>query len=144
MSYRLVDHTADLAIESDAPDPGACLAEAARGLAEVLTGRPPDARLADRPMAFAVEAPDHVALAVAFLAELVWLMESEDLLWLQGGVRMTHAADGILRAEADGNGTRFEASRHGRGVEVKAVTYHQVRFEADARGTWHLRVLLDL
>lgn len=144
MTYRLVDHTADLAIEAEAADAGACLAEAARALTEVLTGRPPDARLADLPVAFAVEAPDAAALAVAFLAELVWLVEAEDLLWLQGGVRLTTAADGILRAEAEGNGTRFEPNRSGRGVEVKAVTYHQVLFAQDARGLWRLRVLLDL
>lgn len=139
---RLVDHTADVAIEAEAEEPGACLAEAALALTELLAGRDPRELAPEREVAFTVEAPDAEALAVAFLAELVWLQQSEDLVWLGGGV--TVAVEGpIWRATARGNGVRHDPLRHGRGVEVKAITYHNVRF-ARQGDRWDLRVVLDL
>lgn len=139
---RLVDHTADVAIEAEADTPGACLAEAALALGELLLGRDPRSVVPGQEMAFTVEAPDAEALAVAFLAELVWLQQSEDLLWLGGGVEATVAGT-TWRAAAKGNGVRHDPAKHGRGVEVKAVTYHNVRFQRHGAG-WALRVVLDL
>lgn len=139
---RLVDHTADVAIEAEADEPGACLAEAALCLAELLLGRDPHGVVPEREAAFTVEAPDLEALAVAFLAELVWLQQSEDLLWLGGGVTV-QSEGATWRAVARGNGVRHDPARHGRGVEVKAVTYHNVRFERQG-ARWTLRVVLDL
>jgi SHS2 domain-containing protein len=144
--FRLVDHTADLAIEATGESREAVLAEAALALTQVLTGRPHthDGTRPDRELEFHVDAPDPAALAVAFLSELLWLNESEDLLWLGGGVRVEPLPDGGLRAFARGNAVRHEAGRHGRGVEVKAITYHGLRFERGADDQWHLWVLLDI
>lgn len=147
--FRLADHTADLAIEASGASRGECLAEAGLGLTAVLTGKPHPHLLgrAEREVRFVVEAPDQDALAVAFLAELLWLHESEDLLWLGGGVTVEERSGGVLRATAAGNGLRHEPNRHGRGVEVKAVTYHGLRFGPvghDPHGPWQLWVLLDI
>lgn len=145
MAFRLVDHTADLAIEAEGPTAAAALADAACGLTAVLTGRREVHHLGlpDRELAFAVEAPDRIALLVAFLSELLWHFESQDLLWLGGGVRLGTGREGIARLEARGNAVRHDPARHGRGVEVKAVTYHDARLE-EAGGRWRLRALLDI
>lgn len=143
---RLVDHTADLAIEAKAATRDAVLEEAALALTEVLTGRPHvhDAARPEREAAFHVDAPDDAALAVAFLSEILWLNESEDLLWLGGGVTVSRLDDGGLRAEARGNVAVHDPVRHGRGVEVKAVTYHGLRFGRGRDGQWELWVVLDI
>lgn len=145
MPFRLVDHTADLGIEADGATAEEVLEAAALGLTAVLSGKanPHDLGVPQREVAFTIEAPDRIALMVAFLSELMWMYESEDLLWLGGGVTLGKGRDGIARLEAKGNALRHEPSRHGRGVEVKAVTYHDARFEM-AAGKWHLRVLLDI
>ena len=142
--FRLVDHTADLAIEATGATRDEALAEAALGLTAVLTGRQGghDVR-PDRDLRFVLEAPDLDALAVAFLAELLWLNESEDLLWLGGGVRIEETPTGLVRAVADGNGVRHDHGKHGRGVEVKAVTYHNLVFRREGKA-WRLWVLLDI
>ena len=144
--FRLVDHTADLAIEATGATREEALGEAALALMQVLTGRPPTHAGArpDREATFRVDAPDEAALVVAFLSELLWLNESEDLLWLGGGVQVTPLEEGGLRLEARGNAARHDAVRHGRGVEVKAVTYHGLRFGRGKDGQWHLWVLLDI
>ncbi len=145
MAWRLVDHTADVAIEAEARTPEQALADAAQGLTAVLTGRK-DPRTLGHPedeATFKVEAPDLPALAVAFLAELVWLAESDDLLWISGGVTLEGLPGGVWRAVGRCNAIRHDVERHGRGVEVKAVTYHDLAFER--RGEAHfLRVVLDL
>lgn len=144
--HRLVDHTADLAIEATGPTRESVLAEAALALTQVLTGRPQvhAGTQPDREVRFQLDAPDAAALAVAFLSELLWLNESEDLLWLGGGVVVSALDDGGLRVVAHGNGVLHDAALHGRGVEVKAVTYHGLRFERGADGDWLLWVLLDI
>jgi SHS2 domain-containing protein len=143
--FRLVDHTADLAIEASGATRDEALGEAALGMTAVLTGRQDVHRLGkpEREVRFVIETPDLDALVVAFLSELLWLHESEDLLWLGGGVRVEETPGGMLRAIATGNGVVHDPARHGRGVEVKAVTYHGLRFAREGPG-WTLWVLLDI
>ncbi|MES2154344.1 MAG: archease [bacterium] len=144
MPFRLVEHTADLGIEATGQSREEALAAAADGLTAVLTGRTGTVHgMPERELTFSVEAPDADALVVAFLSELLWSFESEDLLWMGGGVSLGASRDGILRLEARGNVTRYDPSRHGRGVEVKAVTYHDVALRRDGSG-WLLRALLDI
>ncbi|HUR61399.1 MAG TPA: archease [Candidatus Thermoplasmatota archaeon] len=145
MPFSIVDHTADLGIEAEGASAEEVLQAAALGLTSVLSGRPDPHTLGrpDRELSFTIEAPDRIALLVAFLSELVWRHESEDLVWLGGGVTLGTGRDGIARLTAKGNGLRHDPATHGRGVEVKAVTYHDARFE-NVAGTWHLRVLLDI
>lgn len=147
MTFRLVDHTADLAIEATGASREEVLGDAALALTQVLTGRThvhDAAAKPDREVAFRVDAPDEPALVVAFLSELLWLNESEDLLWVGGGVQLSALPDGGVRLEARGNAVRHDAVRHGRGVEVKAVTYHGLRFGRGRDGAWQLWVLLDI
>jgi SHS2 domain-containing protein len=141
--YRLVDHTADLAIEATGPTQEAVLADAALALTEVVTGKPAPQERAGQEMRFQIEAPDQAALAVAFLSELLWLLESRDMLWLGGAVTLSAGLDGTVRLEGRGQGVRYDPHRHGRGVEVKAVTYHDLVFGREGK-EWRLWVLLDI
>lgn len=138
-AYRIVEHTADLAIESDGATAGEALAQAALALQLVLTGR--EARLhgaATQARRFTVDAPDQEALAVAFLSELIWILESDGLICIGCGVDVAGST-----ATAEGNFVPYDRTRHGHGVEVKAVTYHDLAFE-ERDGAWHLHVLLDI
>lgn len=145
MPYRITEHTADLGIEADGATPEEAMEWAALGLMEVVTGakQPNASSRPDGETRFVVEATDLPALLVAFLSELLWLLESEDLLWRSGGVTIGKSQDGILRVEAAGNTCIHDAKRDGRGIEVKAVTYHAIRF-AQAGDRWQARVILDI
>lgn len=141
---RLVDHTADLAIDARGPSQEACLADAAVGIAAVLTGRADVHKLGpvEREVHFVLEAPDEASLLVAVLSELLWLHESEDLLWVGGGVQVEEHGS-MVRATASANALQHSPHQHGRGVEVKAVTYHGLRFVREGAG-WRLWILLDI
>ncbi len=144
MSYILFEHTADVGIEATATDAETTLVDAAHALAHVIAARPVQAGQGQHctERTFFVEAPDHESLLVAFLSEFVWLFEADRLLWAGGGTRITHTDDG-LRAHATGNMVPFDPTRHGDGVEVKAITYHEVCFEPNGHG-WKARAILDL
>ncbi len=143
MPFRLIDHTADVAIEATGSSREEALVEAGLALTSVMTGVKNPAQesgVAGEPLA--VEAPDLPALAVAFLSELLWLVDSEDNLWTGGTVSVTDGPDGPI-LEAWPELARFDPQRHGTGVEVKAVTYHDVTFEPRGEG-WFIHVLLDI
>ena len=142
MAWRLWDHTADVGIEAEGDDAGECLAQAAHALTALVAGHgKPLPMRPGKAVDFTVEAPDHEALAVAFLSELLYLMETEDRYWTSGGVDVTSGEHGLL-ATASANLAGFDAA-HGRGVEVKAVTYHGIRFGRQGN-QWHLKVILDI
>jgi SHS2 domain-containing protein len=144
VAFRLLSHTADIGIEATGPSREAALEDAGLGLTSVLTGRDDVHGLGGgEEIGFALEAPDLESLAVAFLSELLWLAESQDLLWTGGGITLGTSHDGIQRLEARGNAVVYDPDRHGRGVEVKAITYHDLEFVPDRNG-WRLRVLLDI
>jgi SHS2 domain-containing protein len=83
---------------------------------------------------FAVAAPDRAALLAAFLEELVYLLETDDL--------VPERAERLELA-----GTRLTATVRGyRGNPrhlVKAVTYHELKF-APADGGFAATVVLDV
>lgn len=142
MGYRLVEHTADMVVEAEGPDPGTCLAYAATALAALITEQDDPHRIRpDRALALSVEAPDLPALAVAFLSEVLWHLEATDALWLSGGAVVRQEA--LWRVDAEGNAVGHDPDRHGRGVEIKAVTYHGLVFEQRGKA-WFLSVTLDL
>ena len=145
MSYRILEHTADLGIEAIGATAEEVLEQAALAMTSILTGKPHPHLLGrpDRELRFFVEASDREALGVAFLSELLWHSESQDLLWVGGGVRLQDGKDGLLRADAQGNAVVHDPARHGQGVEVKAVTYHGLEFARDGK-QWRLRVILDI
>ncbi len=141
--YRIMEHTADLVIEADGADAGETLGLAGQALSCIATGR--DDLHGLRPtgeLAFRVKAPDRDALAVAFLSELLWFLDSESTLWLGGGAEVAETPDGWV-AEVQGNAIVYDPSIHGQGTEVKAITYHDLAFGPRTKG-WQLHVVVDI
>ena len=127
--YRWIDHTAELELEIEAETAEGVVGEAARALAELLgDGEPAGTRTV------AVEAGDRAALLAAFVEELVYLAESEQL--VPRAVTEVELSDGGLRAEV-------ELARGDPPHLVKAVTYHRLAFEPHAAG-YRATAVLDV
>jgi len=90
---------------------------------------------------FMVEAEgfDHESLLFNFLAELLYLVDTEGLVAKQIEVEFT-AGDLGLRAECIGE--RFSAVTHEAWSSVKAVTYHMMSIE-NRNGAWTVRTVVD-
>ena len=133
MTYRWVDHTAEVELEIEAAGEREVLEDAVRALAELLGV---DATEPTTERALTAHAPDRPTLLAAWIEELAFLAESEgfvatrvlDLEIGAGGVRATVA--GVLGEPP---------------TLIKAVTYHRLEFAPRARGGGYgARVILDV
>lgn len=136
--WSLADHTGDVAVDVEAPDPASLLETAAEGLFGVIldvTTVEPRARVPVR-----VEgAEDLEDLLVRFLSELLFLHDARD--WVFRGAQVT--ALGEFSVEAEALGEPFDPARHAVARQVKAVTYHGLRVARGPRGL-SARIVLDL
>ncbi len=120
MSYRFVDHTADMMVEVTAPDRAGLYSDAARSLFAILTDldgiEPRESRQ------LRIEADGWEQLLVTWLTELLFLYETE--LWLFSRFEILELEPNVLEAVAWGE--RLDPERHPIEREVKAVTYHRL------------------
>ncbi len=135
--YRLLDHTADLAVEITASDKAGLYAEAARALVELACGRMPAGAARDKPVCLRIEGLDEADLMVNWLREILALINVEGRVPVQVTVSSLSAT--ALEAEA-----QLVPLDQAGGIvsEIKAVTYHQAVVERAGKN-WRARLVLD-
>jgi SHS2 domain-containing protein len=136
--YRILDHTADIAVLVRAPTLASLYDAATRALFDVIL----DARAIEPREAVRVEiadAADREDLLLRYLSELLFLHDARD--WLFRGARVEAIGDRSVVAEPIGE--RFDSARHRIERQVKAVTYHALLVSEDREG-WSARFVLDL
>ncbi len=135
MTYRWVDHTAEVELEIESDTERGVLEDALLALAELLgvrSGRPEDE--APDLRSVLVEAGDRPALLAAWIEELAFLAESEGFV----ATRLIDVDLGETSVRATVGGALGEPP-----PLVKAVTYHRLSFEP--RGERYVaRVVLDV
>jgi SHS2 domain-containing protein len=130
--HRWVDHTAELELELSAQDEAGVFAEALAAVADLLSDADAGGELVRREVA--VESADRQALLADWLAELLFLAESEDL--------VPERADD-LRLDGTSRRAQVQGRRGAVRPYVKAVTYHGLVSER-VEGGWCARVVLDV
>jgi SHS2 domain-containing protein len=133
VSYRFVDHTAELQLEIEAPTRAAVLAEAVLALADLL-GAEGEPRGVIREREVAVRADDDPALLAAWLDELVFVAETEGL--------VPRRAEQLDVGLGEARGTVLFAEGPPPHL-VKGVTYHDLELAPDGGG-WRGRAVLDV
>ena len=134
MTFRWVDHTAELELEITADSEGAVFADAVSALAEVLATDSIASLEVATPREVVVEAPDRAAVLAEWLSELVYLSERDG--FIAEGVEELTLTDGRVESTVAG---RTGQARY----LVKGVTYHRLMFEhSDDR--WKARVIFDV
>lgn len=141
VTFRFVDHTAELQLELEAPAREALFAEAVAALAHLLAERaapapPPGVSPpAESLRQVTAAARDDPALLAAWLDELLFVAESEQL--APRGVVQLDVGAGEVRGLVS-----FVAAA---GTQpVKGVTYHDLLLERSQDGGWRGRVVLDV
>lgn len=123
MPFEEIPHTADWALRVWADDLAGLLAESARGM-NWLAG----AQLADQPRVkriFETEEPDGESLLVAFLSELVYYAEQENMGFDDFDIQIKNDR---LKVELAG------APLQSLNKAIKAVTWHKLEIKETARG----------
>jgi SHS2 domain-containing protein len=138
--FTFFDHTGDIGIDIDAPDPGTLLVDAACAFTETITDSTLLAAVDAAELAFTAETLD--LLLVDWLSELLYRFETT--WWLpRHGIADAQRTDDGWTVRARLSGGRLDPGRHDVRVTVKAVTYHALEVRQTGTG-WHARVILDV
>ncbi|HYM38983.1 MAG TPA: archease [Thermoplasmata archaeon] len=124
MRYEEIEHTADVGIRAFGKTASALFARAAEGMFNLIadiTKVKPTGELEIR-----LAAQDLPSLLVAWLSELLFLHETEHLLFCRFQVRVRGTS---LHARAWGEA--IDRRRHGLKLAVKAVTYHRLSVDLE-------------
>jgi SHS2 domain-containing protein len=130
--FEEIPHMADWSIRVWAEDIPALLAEAARGMNALagaqLTAGPREMRT------FAYEAPDEESMLVAFLSELVYAQEHENMGFDKFRIRLE---DSSLKVDMEG------APLASLTKAIKAVTFHNLKIIRTVRGS-EVEIVFDV
>lgn len=135
--YRFLEHTADVGIEAWGPSFSDVLQEMAYGLTSLIFGQ--SSTVETTKVAIQIEAADRVELLVGWLNEIVFWIESNDV--IPARFYIDKANECSLSAEISGE--PFSAKQHSVEHQVKSVTYHQACVKETADG-WFAQVFVDL
>jgi SHS2 domain-containing protein len=130
LSYRWVDHTAEVELHIDAATPELVFKDALGAFAELVgaVSGPSDTIIVQ------LEAPDRGALLVQWIEELIFEAETEG--FVPEAAHILHLSAKAVSAELIGR-------RGNPRPLVKAVTYHGLEFEPAGEG-WRAKVVLDV
>ncbi len=135
--YGTFDHTADLGLEIYGRDEKEIFSNAAFALCDTMTDIDGVAMREKRTVA--VEGSDREDLLVNFMRELLSLFHIEGFLLRRFAI--SELDDHSLSGEAEGE--PFDPEKHVIKVEIKAITYHQVRIVPTSDGFMG-RVICDV
>jgi SHS2 domain-containing protein len=132
--YRWVDHTAELELHLEASTEREVFEEALAALGELLAERSPERQGPDVRLDVNASAVDRPTLLAEWLSELVYLVETENL--LPQRVERLKLYEDELEATVVG---RRASPPH----LVKAVTYHRLEMRQED-GSWRATVVFDV
>ncbi len=135
---RELDHTADLGLQVDAPEPAELFRRAALGMARLMRGEAGNvaARRTTDERSLRLEAGSLERLLVRWLGELLYLDEVDGFVFEDATFDELEPTS--LSAAVRG---RFEPDLPER--QLKGVTYHGLRLEPGPEG-WRARVIFDI
>jgi SHS2 domain-containing protein len=138
-AYEFIEHTADIVIKAYGDTVEKAFAEAASALFDVITDDAPVEP--SQPYSISVDAVDRDGLLVNLLSKLILAYEIDSLVLTRFTVQFT----GQWHLTATGYGEPFQAERHGRGIQVKGISYHMLEvFDGDSQNRAHVQVLFDI
>jgi SHS2 domain-containing protein len=135
--FETFEHTADIGLAARGRTLEELFENAAMGLVDLMVD--PAGLREDTRLEVSVSAQDRDALLVAWLNELLYVLDARGV--LPRRCRVTRISDTDLTAELWGE--RVDRERHTLRRLVKAATYHGLRV-ANTNGRWEARVILDL
>ena len=134
--FELIEHTADIGIRAYGISKPEAYANAARAMFSLITD--PDKIREVTCREVNVNAPDREILAVEWLNELVYLFDTEQMLFKRFDI--TELTETELKARCYGE--KADKSRHELKTGIKSATYHMLKVEQNDR--YQVQVLFDI
>ena len=123
--FEFIDHTADVGIIAYGASLSQAFANAARALFSLITELDDIREVLHRDIE--VTATDEESLLVAWLNELIYLFDAENMLFKRFDI--TQLDNTKLKARSYGE--KVDSLRHKLKIGVKAATYHMLKVERD-------------
>jgi len=135
--FEILEHTADVGLRARAATREEVFEAMGEGLATLQGAWFPGEGTEGRVMM--VVAPDRAALLVAWIDELLYIQESEDVVF--ASIVVDRVAETQIEAQVT---LAPRGDRSLEGVGVKAATYHRLEVAREPGGTWVAQVYLDV
>jgi len=119
--FEIVDHTADVGVIAYGVNINQAFANAARALFSIITELDSVAEVLHRDIE--LTAPDQESLLVKWLNELIYLFDTENIIFKRFDI--TKLSNTQLKARSYGE--RVDSSKHKLKTGVKAATYHMLK-----------------
>ena len=136
--FELVEYTADIGIRAFGIDLKETFQHAAVGMFSLITDINKVNELLYRDVE--VSAPDREILLVEWLNDLIFLFDTEQLLFKRFDIGTL--TDTGLKAHC--HGEKVDKSRHQLKRGIKSATYHMLKVEKVKNGSYLAEVLLDI
>ena len=136
--YEVIEHTADIGIRAFGRSPEELFRHLAQGMYSLVV--PPEQVRASETLKIRAEASDWEALAVAWLRELIYLLDARHFIGKE--FRILRLQPGCI--EAGVSGETLDPRRHSLGKELKAVTYCDLSVKRQLDGSWTAQVIFDI
>ena len=134
--FEIINHTADVGIIAYGADISQAFANAARALFSLITELDNIDEVVYRDVE--ITAPDQESLLVAWLNELIYLFDTENIIFKRFDItQLNHT-----QLKARSYGEKVDSSKHSLKTGVKAATYHMLKVDQDDGGK--VQVLFDI
>lgn len=140
MPYRTLEHTADLGVEVTAATLEGLFGETLRAFTDCLTRL--ERVTASESREVSIKAPEPDQLLIDLLNELIYLHETEALVFSDALLTLAETDDG-WSLSGSVRGEAFDLERHGLKTLIKAATYHQLSVQPGPDG-WIARIIFDI
>jgi len=137
--YEFFEHTADVGVVVRGGTLPRLFENASRALFDLVCDR--RAVRPRRSVRVAVQGSSLEDLLVRWLSELLYLLDTEDMLF--ASFTLARVDRTLFRARGRARGERIDRSRHRLKREIKAVTYHQIQL-VRGRSAWRVRLVFDV
>ena len=134
--FEILDHTADVGIIAYGSDMSQAFANAARGMFSLITELDDVQEVLHRDIK--VTASDQESLLVEWLNELIYLFDTDNILFKR--FEITRFDNTQLRARIYGE--KVDHSKHKLKIGIKATTYHLLKVNKDDGS--RVQVLFDI
>ena len=137
MDYKIIeDHTADIGFKVTAETLPAAFEKSAFALTDIMTN------VAKIDAKRSIE-EDLESLLFDFLTELLYKFDTDGFVSKEVHVQQLEKIDGSYKLTANISGDTFDLKKHDAKMEIKAITYHQMKIEKK-ENKWHIQVIVDI
>jgi len=137
MTFKILEHTADIRLLVKGKSPEELFREALRGMMSIASASAiKNQKIKAEKREISVRANDRTALLVDFLSEVLVLSQINKEIYTEA--YFNEFSEKELCAELDG----FKVKNFGE--DIKAVTYHEAEVKQNEKGEWETILIFDV